>query len=440
MLQDSISLSTREITPEGYLKAKASITCVGIQDYYGIELAGSIDTPVIPGKVYSVFRPPETVFHDTTIETAKLKPVTDDHPTVDVDANNNRNLAIGNMGESVTCLNDTELCLSIIITDAQGVKKIEAGTHQLSSGYVADLKVQTGIHKGKSYDMIFSGPMVINHIALLEKGRCDSGARILDNRSKSMTDDKVKSRAKALVKSKAKIEDFDMESLLAQVAQKVMPDIQKMIQSDDFVSRLAEVIGNSLSASYNETSTPDIESGDTVDGDLDTPQNGDTTDEDISGDTMDAGMNSGTADEGTNGDMVDDDDMLAAPGSNSTTDSRKVVKRTLKKTMADAVNTRVSVIMRAKKINPDVKTNARSNRAILLDALHPIYGEKIKRKSFDYLQALVDGLSDKRDAAGTYFEQAKTGGNNRAQKTPKNGIELRRILDRYNSSDTGAKR
>ena len=62
--------STREKTPEGYLKAVAAITCVGVQDYNARDLGELED------RVVGVFRPADVVFHPETMKSAKMKPAT----------------------------------------------------------------------------------------------------------------------------------------------------------------------------------------------------------------------------------------------------------------------------------------------------------------------------------------------------------------------------
>ncbi|MCK5219189.1 DUF2213 domain-containing protein, partial [bacterium] len=60
-LQDQLPIeSTRALTPEGYLKATAAITTIGVQQYLASEFGANTDEPV------GVYRPAETVFHPET--------------------------------------------------------------------------------------------------------------------------------------------------------------------------------------------------------------------------------------------------------------------------------------------------------------------------------------------------------------------------------------
>ena len=386
MLTDAITLSRREMTPEGYLKAMATITCVGVQDYLGSELQGLVDNQLNPNTTYRVFRPPSTVFDDVTVQSAKLKPLTDGHPTSDVNCDNHRSLSIGNLGENVLHLNDNSLCINTIVTDSDGVKKIQAGTHQLSSGYTCKLVEEQGVFDGRPYDLRFDGGMNINHVALVDQGRCGNGARILDKRGNKMTD-------------KSSFADLDMDNLLEQVASKIMPDIQKMIQSDDFVEKLAAIVGNNLSASSQPT--PDEKTvPDDMNGDPDTDVDNDmvTEDGDMEHDKQ-------------HDDVKDDDDDLVAD-----------------KSINDRINARVAIIDKARRLADDIIIDNKDNVEILRDSLRSYHGDSVDGKSIDYLSALADVIIEKRKKADVFYDNVKSDVS--SFEIPKNSIDLRRILNR----------
>ncbi len=80
---------TRILTPEGYLKATAAITKVGVQMYPASQFGGEGDEPV------GLLRTRETVFHSETIESVKLKPIVLFHEE-DVNAENHSDSSTGN--------------------------------------------------------------------------------------------------------------------------------------------------------------------------------------------------------------------------------------------------------------------------------------------------------------------------------------------------------
>ena len=168
--------STRTITDEGYLKATAAITTVGVQYYLGKEL-GFADLE--PNKKYGVYRSAEVVFHQDTLESAKLKPITVTHRGT-VDADNHKQLAVGTIGETVEQIDAQRLGASIQITDANVVRAVLDGESEVSCGYDCDVVEQSGMYDGMEYHFAFTGGMKINHLAIVPAGRCGDTVRILD--------------------------------------------------------------------------------------------------------------------------------------------------------------------------------------------------------------------------------------------------------------------
>ena len=166
--------STREKTAEGYLKATSAITCTGVQYYNGRQFGRDSDDMV------GVYRPADTVFHPDTMDSAKLKPITREHPDVDVTAKNYKELTVGTLGETVEPIGGGRLGAKVIITDEEIIKQVEAGTAETSAGYVANLIEKSGTYDGLEYEYEFDGPMVINHLAIVDRGRCGPSVKILD--------------------------------------------------------------------------------------------------------------------------------------------------------------------------------------------------------------------------------------------------------------------
>ncbi len=175
-LSDRLEIhGTRRYTDEGYLQATMALTCVGVQKYTLREL-GVTDSD----KVVGVFRPPETVFHPDTIKSAAFKPITNNHPRTDVDATNYKHISVGSLGDRIEAIDSVTLGGTGIITDAKTVKDIEGGKSQKSLGYSTKIIEKSGVYNGVQYDYSMDGPMIVNHAAVVDRGRCGSNVKIFD--------------------------------------------------------------------------------------------------------------------------------------------------------------------------------------------------------------------------------------------------------------------
>lgn len=185
LITDSFKLkqTTRELTDEGYLKAKAALTSVGVQQYDLSNLTGDMNDK---GKIVGVFRPPETVFHEETINSAKLKPITKNHPNENVNSDNYYHYSVGNIGENVERIDKRRLGATIQINDKDIVESILDGkSKELSFGYSASIMPKVGKYLNDDYQYIFDGAMKINHCAIVDKGRCGETVSILDSKEES---------------------------------------------------------------------------------------------------------------------------------------------------------------------------------------------------------------------------------------------------------------
>lgn len=192
LINDYISvnkLTSRTITPEGYLSATAALTKVGVQDYDLSQITGEAKDK---GKVVGVFRSPEVVFADATIESIKMKPITLQHPPESVNADNLKMYFVGMVGETVVRLDDTRLAANILVTDKGLVSDIQNGKiKQISLGYDANFQKLDGEYDGKRYQYAFKDSMIANHCAIVDDGRCGASVSILDQKGdkKKMDDD-----------------------------------------------------------------------------------------------------------------------------------------------------------------------------------------------------------------------------------------------------------
>lgn len=160
-------------TADGFLVADAKVARTGIQEYLGSEL-GRPDMGVV-----RVFRPESSVFSQDVMHSYAYRPMTNDHPGVNVTADNWKDLAVGSTGGDV--VRDGEwVRVPLTLMDAAAIKDYEAGKRELSMGYTAEIKFQDGVTPdGQQYDAVM-GPARMNHLALVDKARGGTDLRIGD--------------------------------------------------------------------------------------------------------------------------------------------------------------------------------------------------------------------------------------------------------------------
>jgi hypothetical protein len=162
----------RHLTPEGFLVCKdVAIGRTGEMVY------GPGEVPVEPGSdgLIRITRDADAVFHDDTIASFQGKPVTLDHPPVDVTPRNWCSLAKGvvqhvRRGEGTS---DSLLLADLLITDQSTIDAVRAGLRQVSCGYDAEYEqIKPGYGRQRN--------IIGNHVALVEKGRCGERCAIGD--------------------------------------------------------------------------------------------------------------------------------------------------------------------------------------------------------------------------------------------------------------------
>ena len=168
-------------TQEGFLVLYGvPIARQGLQVYSPEEVPSDIE-PNADCIVY-IEREPEDVFHQKTIASINGKPFCNDHPQkngqrVDITPENYREFACGTTlnarrGEGVAA--DDLLFADIVVTDPQTIDDIlKKRKYQISCGYDAEYTV---LEKGRAKQTAIR----VNHIALVEEGRCGPRCSIRD--------------------------------------------------------------------------------------------------------------------------------------------------------------------------------------------------------------------------------------------------------------------
>lgn len=170
---DAAKIAGTRMTSDGYLVAEVRTARTGIQDYAGYEV-GKAAMPVV-----KVYRPPEQVFSKDSLGSYAHKPVTNDHPAEAVTADNWKKLSVGQIGDEVARDGDF-VRIPLVLMDAATIKQVQDGKRELSAGYVCALDWTAGkTPDGQEYDAI-QKDIRINHVAIVDRGRAGSEARIGD--------------------------------------------------------------------------------------------------------------------------------------------------------------------------------------------------------------------------------------------------------------------
>lgn len=167
---DAVALTKFEETPEGFLKCPAVVTRAGIFEYTQPD-----------GSVRRELRRPEQVFREDSMASLHSIPFVDGHPYRDggeVTAKNSRRLLRGYTG-APAYRHDNDLCVDMIVTDADQIAQVKAGKLQLSAGYNMKLVETPGVWEGQRYDAEQTD-IRYNHVASVTKGRAGTARLRLD--------------------------------------------------------------------------------------------------------------------------------------------------------------------------------------------------------------------------------------------------------------------
>lgn len=211
---------TRETTPEGYLLCRdVPLARIGTLMY------GDGEVPVTADNTGLILiqRGEDVLFDPKTIASAEGKPITDDHPEDWVGPKNWKELSKGSghnirRGEGI----DSDLLIGdLLVTDKDAIDAVLEGKVEISLGYDADyIEVSPG--KG------LQSNIVVNHIALVDKGRCGSRCSIGD----SFMSDKTKKKKISFadrIRNLVKTKDAEEAEKLA----KAVEDEDLDIKTDD---------------------------------------------------------------------------------------------------------------------------------------------------------------------------------------------------------------
>lgn len=168
-------LAAPRITADGYMVGEVRCARMGCQQYRASDIGMEGDG------VVSVYRPEDVVFAKDSLATFAGKPVTMGHPVSAVTADNWKTLAVGDIGTEVA--RDGEfVVVPYKIMDAAAIQIVQSGgARQVSMGYSTDVELRDGVAPdGTKYQAVQTGPIRINHMAIVAQARGGNQLRIGD--------------------------------------------------------------------------------------------------------------------------------------------------------------------------------------------------------------------------------------------------------------------
>lgn len=154
-----------ERTPQGFLRAPAYATRVGVLKYRRAD-----------GSMLRELRHPDEVFKAESLATLANVPLTNNHPTTMLDSKNARFLTVGWTGDNIE-RDGKFVKTKVTITDEEAIKDVESGKQEVSCGYRCELEEQPGMYDGEEYDVVQKN-IRYNHLALVDRGRAGREVRI----------------------------------------------------------------------------------------------------------------------------------------------------------------------------------------------------------------------------------------------------------------------
>ena len=156
---DFAKIGSVKRTDEGYLQGSAAIARVGVMTYIRAD-----------GTTFREYVPAETLFNQDSMDSMKLKPITNKHPDeVLLDACSVKRRKVGSVGETIKRDGD-HLVVSLVITDDDAVGAVQDGRQELSPGYRSRVLMQAGEYNGEKYDGIQISRKY-NHLAICDAAR-----------------------------------------------------------------------------------------------------------------------------------------------------------------------------------------------------------------------------------------------------------------------------
>ncbi len=185
---------------DGYLTVTAGITRPGVFPYKRGDGALKWEAKL-----------PEDIFSETTIESAKNRPVTDEHPPEPVNSRNWQKYARGTSHHD-SRIDDDLMKVTMTVTDEGLIERIESGKQkEISIGFETDLDDTPGEWNGQRYDARQTN-IRINHIAVTARGRAGPTVAIRGDSAVQVDEEDENTGGITMAKYKVDGKEFDVPS------------------------------------------------------------------------------------------------------------------------------------------------------------------------------------------------------------------------------------
>ena len=410
LIDNSEELQEREETAEGFISGSAVVTRVGVYDYPSTEM----DLPG-PPRMVQLFRTPETVFHQTTLDSLRLKPLTLRHPKNKfVFPDNYSEESVGTTGEKPMRFGSDAIAVNVMVTEKSAIRKVKKGRDKTSAGYVVQYKEESGEYNGRHYDYITDGPMFINHLGLVNKGRNDDeqfvrlldedeNAENLSEEESEMNEEEIRALVEELMGEKLDDAKTEMKELIetgnASLKQELNESLVQSVQ-DGFKEQLETGFGE-IKTSLSEEMNTLVQSEVAGLAHQEEEESTDEGNEEGEGEVIEqeASAEGQDADEGEEEeeDVIEQAEKVVA-------DTEKVVAGA--DSEEELVKQRVELIVKATALLKGKDLYAMQNRDILIAAI----GDSIDdadEQTDEYLYGVFDTMLSARDAASQQREEIR---------------------------------
>lgn len=213
------NITSAQKTPQGFLRAPAFATRVGVFKY-----------KLPDGSIRREYRPHDEVFNQESLNTLAGIPLTNKHPAELLNPKNATKHTVGYTGDQVEP-KDKFVCTTVTIVDDATIKEVESGNKQeLSCGYTCDLDEEPGIYEGEPYDVIQRN-IIYNHLAIVGKGRAGPQARLhLDSNDAVMVENENPKEGNAMEKVSLGGVDHEMHPEAAKAVKDMMANHDAMMK------------------------------------------------------------------------------------------------------------------------------------------------------------------------------------------------------------------
>jgi len=178
LFADRLTLDKPRRTADGFLVTRAKAARTGVYVYTGAEVDPENKNGLRDQAAVNVLRGGDTVFDKKSLHSFIGKPITNDHPSQPVTAENWRDHA---RGVIMGAVRDGEyVAFDLLLTDAAAIADVEGGKRQLSNGYAAELEFGDFEAADGTKCQVRQTSVRGNHCAIVDRARAGDNCAIAD--------------------------------------------------------------------------------------------------------------------------------------------------------------------------------------------------------------------------------------------------------------------